>query len=221
MLFCCLVLKLCVEKDSRFILLCYVKVLNFFLSESKTGVQTVASDGVSTAQHHDPRNDSVSETSKSNNSHSVHFHPDKVVDSVNNTVHGQSISFNQGLPSIQMDFHIKPNTDTRLVLDDVFYNVPDGQNDDPTFNYLSIPESGHYDSEANQTKGGTTPISEEAAMPEAGQGVSCDRTICKNNGTCTIMESRAVCQCPLGTSGEHCDRGLVVFFVLFLCLLIF
>lgn len=139
-------------------------------------------------------------------------HDNTVIQGDDKVVHIQSIDLKKGLPPLESDAHKMPRTESGVVLDHDFYNIPEGgtqegQYDDVSFNNLDIPEAGDRGSEVPEADKEKLPSIQEQMLPQMNRGVSCDNVLCENNGTCAVIESKAVCLCPLGTAGEYCERG--------------
>lgn len=129
-------------------------------------------------------------------------------------VHVHSVGLKQGLPTLQSDSYVRLKSDSGVVFDRDFYNIPEGGSHDgysnAGFNYLDIPEGGDPTTELeHEVQFGVSHKKE--FQQQTGRDTLCEKVLCENNGSCAVMESKAVCQCPLGTFGESCDRGNVLY----------
>ncbi|KAH9512429.1 hypothetical protein Btru_039560 [Bulinus truncatus] len=121
----------------------------------------------------------------------------------------KSVDLTKGLPPLQSSAHTRwLKSDRHLVLDrdrDIYrggsniYNIPEGGNSkQETYFDLDIKEGGEYVEEVNP-----------AEVPN-NDLTSCGGHVCLNNGTCTSLNSKPKCSCPLGTSGNFCEKEIEI-----------
>ncbi|KAH9489415.1 hypothetical protein Btru_037656, partial [Bulinus truncatus] len=121
----------------------------------------------------------------------------------------KSVDLTKGLPPLQSSAHTRwLKSDRHLVLDrdrDIYrggsniYNIPEGGNSkQETYFDLDIKEGGEYVEEVNP-----------AEVPNNNL-TSCGGHVCLNNGTCTSLNSKPKCSCPLGTSGNFCEKEIEI-----------
>ncbi|KAK0045472.1 pikachurin [Biomphalaria pfeifferi] len=131
---------------------------------------------------------------------------DKAV-SDNDIVQVKSVDLTKGLPPLQSSAHTMwLKSDSSLVLDrntykggSSIYNIPEGGSSklDSYVDY-DIKEGGDYIEDLNQLPEQKSPMT------------SCHGIVCQNNGTCTSVDSKGACLCPLGTYGTYCESEIEI-----------
>ncbi|CAG5121639.1 unnamed protein product, partial [Candidula unifasciata] len=101
-----------------------------------------------------------------------------------------SVGLKNGLPPLQSDSFVRLKSDTGVVLDRDFYNIPEGglpdRHSSVGFNYLDIPEGGEHTPEFEHAVQWGLPSEKKVVQQQSGSEALCEKVVCENNGTCAV-----------------------------------